>query len=56
MGHLAMDSFWEQAMHQNSAFIFNVALTGLDRVVVTQVPYQIREGEGINIAVHHPSA
>jgi amino acid transporter len=56
MGHLAMDSFWEQAMHQNSAFIFNVALTGLDRVVVTQVPYQIRGGEGINIAVQRPSA
>src|SRR5690606_25122870 len=35
MGHLAMDTFWEQALHQNSAFIFNVALSGLDRVVVT---------------------
>ncbi len=42
LGHLAMDTFWEQILHQNSAFIFNVALTGLERVVVTQVPYQIR--------------
>jgi amino acid transporter len=42
MGHLAMKSFWEQALHQNSAFIFNVALTGLGRVAVTQVPYQIQ--------------
>jgi amino acid transporter len=41
MGQLVMDSFWEQALHQNSAFIFNLALSGLDRVVVTNVPYQI---------------
>ncbi len=41
MGQLVMDSFWEQALHQNSAFIFNLALAGLDRVVVTNVPYQI---------------
>jgi len=41
MGHLAMETFWEQALHQNSAFIFNVALTGMERVVVTQVPYQV---------------
>jgi hypothetical protein len=43
MGHLAMESFWEQTLHQNSAYIFNVALAGLPRVAVTQVPYQIRE-------------
>jgi amino acid transporter len=42
IGHLAMGSYWEQALHQNSALIFNVALTGLERVVMTQVPYQIR--------------
>jgi hypothetical protein len=41
MGHLAMESFWEQTLHQNSAYIFNVALAGLPRVAVTQVPYQI---------------
>jgi hypothetical protein len=41
MGHLVMDTFWEQALHHNSAYIFNLALTGLDRVVVTMVPYQI---------------
>lgn len=45
MGHLAMDTFWEQALHQNSAFIFNVALSGLDRVIVTNVPYQIHHAE-----------
>src|SRR5574341_1385826 len=42
MGHLAMETFWEQALHQNSAYIFNLALSGLDQVVVTQAPYQIR--------------
>jgi amino acid transporter len=41
MGHLVMDSFWEQALHQNSALIFNLALSRLERVVVTSVPYQI---------------
>lgn len=46
MGHLAMDTFWEQALHQNSAYIFNLALTGLDRVAVTQVPYQVHHRHG----------
>jgi amino acid transporter len=41
MGHLVMDSYWEQALHQNTALIFNLALAGLERVVVTTVPYQI---------------
>jgi len=41
MGHLAMDTYWEQALHQNTAFIFNLALARMDRVVVTTVPYQI---------------
>ncbi|MBK8026786.1 MAG: APC family permease [Chloroflexi bacterium] len=41
MGHLVMDTFWGQALHQNSAFIFNLALGRLERVVVTNVPYQI---------------
>ncbi|MEJ2150134.1 MAG: APC family permease [Chloroflexota bacterium] len=50
MGHLAMDSFWGQALHQNSALILNVALTGLERVAVTQIPYQIHGGEPFNVA------
>lgn len=49
MGHLVMDSFWEQALHQNSAFIFNLALSQMERVIVTSVPYQIhRNGNGHN--------
>ena len=41
MGHLVMDTLWEQALHQNSAYIFNLALQDLERIVVTTVPYQI---------------
>jgi amino acid transporter len=46
MGHLVMDNFWEQVLHQNSALIFNVALGGLDNVVMTAVPYQIHHANG----------
>jgi amino acid transporter len=41
MGHLVMDTPWEQVLHQNSALIFNLALQQLDRVAVINVPYQI---------------
>lgn len=52
MGHLAMDSVLTQALHQNTSLILNLGLTGLERVVVTIVPLQIRhgeEGEDINL-------
>ncbi len=45
MGHLAMDTFWEQALHQNSAVMFNLALSRMERVVVTSVPYQIHRSD-----------
>jgi hypothetical protein len=45
MGHLVMDTYWEQALHQNSAFIFNLALSQMKRVVVTSVPFQIHRHE-----------
>ena len=46
MGHLSMDSLLTQALHQNSSLILNVALSGLERVVVTIVPVQIRQNGG----------
>jgi amino acid transporter len=46
MGHLAMDTFWEQALHQNTSFIFNLALSRMENVVVTTVPYQIHTHQG----------
>jgi hypothetical protein len=51
LGHLAMDTFWEQALHQNTAVIFNLALSRMERVVVTSVPYQIHR----NGLAHEPS-
>lgn len=41
IGHLVMDTLWEQTLHQNSVLIFNLALADLERVVVTIIPYQI---------------
>jgi len=46
MGHLAMDSLMTQALHQNSSLILNMGLTGLERVVVTIVPLQVRQNGG----------
>ncbi|NPV66636.1 MAG: APC family permease [Anaerolineae bacterium] len=42
MGHLAMPNFWEQALHQNSALIFNLTLSQMENVAVTIIPFQIR--------------
>ncbi|MCQ3931362.1 MAG: permease [Chloroflexi bacterium] len=52
MGHLQMETFWEQILHQNSALIFNLALSRLDRVIVTQVPYQIHHHEDVPTAAN----
>jgi amino acid transporter len=43
MGQLVMDTFWEQALHQNSPFIFNLAFSRIDNVAVTTVPYQVHQ-------------
>ncbi len=45
VGHLAMEKAWEQLLHQNSVLIFNLALYGLERVVLSIVPHQIRHHE-----------
>ncbi len=42
LGHLAMPNFWEQALHQNTALVFNLALAGMENIAVTAVPYQIQ--------------
>ncbi len=46
VGHLAMEAAWEQALHRNSVLIFNLALHGLERVVVTIVPHQVQRHNG----------
>ncbi|MDL1924493.1 APC family permease [Chloroflexi bacterium CFX3] len=48
LGHLAMDTVWEQVLHQNNAYIFSLALQSLDRVVVTTVPYQCHHDDEPN--------
>ena len=46
MGHLAMETYWEQAMHQNSALIFNLSLSRFDNVAVTMIPFRINRRNG----------
>lgn len=46
VGHLSMETAWEQMLHQNSVLIFNLALNGLERVVLTIVPHQVRRKNG----------
>jgi amino acid transporter len=41
VGQLAMPSFWEQALHNNTNLMIDLVLRDMDRVVVTSVPYQI---------------
>jgi len=41
MGQLVMDTYWEQALHSNSTFLLNVAVSEMERVAITSVPYQI---------------
>ena len=60
MGHLAMDTYWGQVLHQNTALIFNMVLSRMERVVVTTVPYQIhhdpnfvpQDHNGVKAATH----
>jgi amino acid transporter len=61
LGHLAPDQPWQQALHQNSAIIFELAMQDMERVVVTNVPYQIKsfaytelEGNGDHGHSHGP--
>ncbi len=40
-GELVTESFWEQTLHENSAFVLELALRQLDGVVVTRVPFHL---------------
>jgi amino acid transporter len=57
LGNLVMDTFWEQALHQNTALIFNLALGRMERVGVTAVPFQIHrtpDGHHVTESLSHP--
>jgi hypothetical protein len=41
VGQLAMPTFWEQALHNNTNLMIDLVLRDMDRVVITSVPYQI---------------
>jgi amino acid transporter len=41
LGELVMDTYWEQALHENSALVLELALRHIDGVVVTAVPFQL---------------
>ena len=56
VGHLAMETAWEQVLHQNSVLIFNMALHGLERVVVTIVPHRIPHHNGEMVIDRNASA
>ncbi len=45
MGQLIMDNYWEQALHSNTTIQFKLALQQLERVVVTDVSYQLHTSE-----------
>ena len=41
VGQLSMPTYWEQSLHRNSNVILDLILRDLDRVVITNVAYQI---------------
>jgi len=48
LGHLVMDTYWEQGLHQNSQIIFDLVLQNLSRVALIKIPYQIHNrGSGV---------
>jgi hypothetical protein len=49
MGQLVMDSYVEQALHSNTTIQFKLALQRMERVVVTDVSYQLHTDEAENL-------
>lgn len=41
VGQLAMTTYWEQALHNNTNLFLDLLVRDMDRVVVTSVPYQV---------------
>jgi amino acid transporter len=55
VGQLAMPSFWEQALHNNTNLMIDLVLRDMDRVVITSVPYQINLSEQVKFRLQHES-
>jgi amino acid transporter len=43
LGELVTETYWEQALHDNSALVLELALRQIDGVAVTVVPFQLRQ-------------
>ncbi len=43
LSQIIFDNYWEHALHQNSSIAFKLALQTMDRVVVTDVAYQLHK-------------
>lgn len=41
VGQLSMPTYWEQSLHRNTNVLIDLIMRDMDRVVVTNVPYQI---------------
>jgi amino acid transporter len=52
MGQLVMDTYIEQALHSNTTIQFKLALQRMERVVVTDVSYQLHTDEAENYPVN----
>ena len=55
LGHLVMDTYWEQGLHQNSQMIVDLTLQNLPRIAVTKIPYQIHHAHIIHNEAHAAS-
>ena len=45
MGQLIMDDYWQQALHSNSTIGLKLALQRMERVIVTDVSYQLHTSQ-----------
>jgi len=45
MGQLVMDDYWQQALHSNSTIGLKLALQRMERVIVTDVSYQLHTSQ-----------
>ncbi len=46
VSQIIFDNYWEHALHQNSSIAFKLALQQMERVVVTDVAYQLHKYNG----------
>jgi len=53
LGHLVMDTYWEQGLHQNSQLLIDLMLQNLSRVALIKIPYQIHDIHAMRTAGAH---